>query len=70
MKAIVIDKTDQSLHYTDVENPVLKAGEVLIETYAAAIPRSVYDGIFKSFLRRASESGRNAFDERRGKWTC
>ena len=40
MKAIVIDKTDQSLHYTDVENPVLKAGEVLIETYAAALNRA------------------------------
>ena len=40
MKAIVINKQDQSLSYTDVENPVLKAGEVLIETYAAALNRA------------------------------
>ena len=39
MKAIVINK-DQSLSYTDVPNPVLKAGEVLIETYAAALNRA------------------------------
>ena len=29
MKAIVINKQDQSLSYTDVPNPVLKSGEVL-----------------------------------------
>ena len=40
MKAIVINKQDQSLSYTDVPNPVLKAGEVLIETYAAALNRA------------------------------
>ena len=40
MKAIVINKQDQSLSYTDVPNPVLKAGEVVIETYAAALNRA------------------------------
>jgi len=40
MKAIVINKQDQSLSYTDVPNPVLKAGEVIIETYAAALNRA------------------------------
>lgn len=40
MKAIVINKQDQSLSYTDVENPVLKDGEVIIEVYAAALNRA------------------------------
>lgn len=40
MKAIVINKKDQSLNYTDVENPVLKDGEVLIEVHAAALNRA------------------------------
>ena len=40
MKAIVINKKDQSLSYTDVPDPVLKEGEVLIEVYAAAINRA------------------------------
>ena len=40
MKAIVINKADQSLSYTDVPNPVLKAGEVIIEVYAAALNRA------------------------------
>ena len=40
MKAIVINQADQSLSYTDVPNPVLKNGEVLIETYAAALNRA------------------------------
>ncbi len=40
MKAIVINKEDQTLSYTDVPNPVLKPGEVLIETYAAALNRA------------------------------
>ena len=40
MKAIVINKADQSLSYTDVPNPVLKEGEVIIETYAAALNRA------------------------------
>ena len=39
MKAIVINK-DQTLSYTDVPNPVLKTGEVLIETHAAALNRA------------------------------
>ncbi|MBQ5927446.1 MAG: NAD(P)H-quinone oxidoreductase, partial [Clostridia bacterium] len=37
---VVINKQDQSLSYTEVENPVLKDGEVLIETYAAALNRA------------------------------
>ena len=40
MKAIVINKADQSLSYTDVPNLVLKAGEVLIEVHAAALNRA------------------------------
>lgn len=40
MKAIVINKADQSLNYTDVENPVLKDGEILIEVHAAALNRA------------------------------
>ena len=40
MKAIVINKADHSLSYTDVENPVLKDGEVLIEVHAAALNRA------------------------------
>ena len=40
MKAIVINKQDQSLSYTDVPNPVLKDGEVLIEVYASALNRA------------------------------
>lgn len=40
MKAIVINKADHSLSYTDVENPVLKSGEVLIEVHAAALNRA------------------------------
>ena len=39
MKAIVINK-DQTLSYTDVPNPIIKDGEVLIEVYAAAINRA------------------------------
>ena len=39
MKAIVINK-DHSLSYTDVPNPVLKDGEVLIEVYASALNRA------------------------------
>lgn len=39
MKAILINK-DQTLSYTDVPNPVIKDGEVLIEVYAAAINRA------------------------------
>ena len=40
MKAIVINKEDQSLSYTDVPNPIIKTGEVLIEVYAAALNRA------------------------------
>ena len=40
MKAIVINKADQSLSYTNVPNPVLKTGEIIIETYAAALNRA------------------------------
>ena len=40
MKAIVIDKKDKSLNYCEVEAPILKDGEVLIEVYAAAINRA------------------------------
>lgn len=39
MKAIVINK-DKTLSYTDVQNPVIKPGEVIIETYAAALNRA------------------------------
>ena len=39
MKAVVIEK-DQSLNWTEVENPVLKAGEVLVEIHAAAVNRA------------------------------
>ena len=40
MKAIVINKEDQSLSYTDVPNPIIKEGEVLIEVHAAALNRA------------------------------
>lgn len=40
MKAIVIDKQTHELSYKEVADPVLKAGEVLIETHAAAINRA------------------------------
>ncbi len=40
MKAIVINKLDQSLSYTEVENPVLHDGEVIIEVHAAALNRA------------------------------
>ena len=39
MKAIVINN-DKSLSYTDVSDPVIKSGEVIIETYAAALNRA------------------------------
>jgi len=39
MKAIVINK-DRSLSYTDVPDPIIKNGEVLIEVYAAALNRA------------------------------
>ena len=39
MKAIVINE-DKTLSYTDVPNPTLKSGEVIIKTYAAALNRA------------------------------
>lgn len=39
MKAIVLEAADQPLIYKDVEKPVLKAGEVLVEIKAAALNR-------------------------------
>lgn len=39
MKAVVITD-NQGLLWTDVENPVLKAGEVLVEVHAAAVNRA------------------------------
>ena len=47
MKAIVINKADQSLNYTDVENPVLKDGEILIEVHAAALNR--FDTVVRDY---------------------
>ena len=40
MKAIVINKENKSLSYTDVSNPIIKTGEVLIEVYATALNRA------------------------------
>lgn len=40
MKAVVIVKENQSLLYTDVPDPILKSGEVLIEVCAAALNRA------------------------------
>ncbi len=40
MKAILINKKDQSLSWSDVPNPVLKSGEVIIKVSAAAINRA------------------------------
>ena len=39
MKAIVIND-DKSLSYTNVPDPLLKQGEVLIEVYASALNRA------------------------------
>ena len=39
MKAIVIEK-DKSLIWKEVENPILKAGEVLVQVHAAAVNRA------------------------------
>ena len=39
MKAIVINN-DKSLSYTNVPDPILKQGEVLIEVYASALNRA------------------------------
>lgn len=40
MKAIVINNADHSLSYKDVDHPILKNGEVLIEVHAAALNRA------------------------------
>ena len=40
MKAIVINKENQTLHYNEVENPTIKNNEVLIEVHAASINRA------------------------------
>ena len=40
MKAIVINKEKQTLHWTDVEYPTIKNNEVLIEVHAASINRA------------------------------
>lgn len=40
MKAIVINEQDHSLSYTDVPDPALNHGEVLIEVYASALNRA------------------------------
>lgn len=40
MNAIVIKNEDKSLHYTDVPDPILRAGEVKIEIHAAALNRA------------------------------
>ena len=40
MKAILINKEDQSLSWSEVPNPVLKAGEVIIKVRAAAVNRA------------------------------
>lgn len=40
MKAIVIEKKDQSLRYTDVPDPKLHDGEILIEVYTSALNRA------------------------------
>ena len=39
MKAIVINE-DKTLSYTDIPNPTLKSGEVIIKTYAVALNRA------------------------------
>lgn len=40
MKAILINKDDHSLSWSEVPNPVLKAGEVIIKVRAAAVNRA------------------------------
>ena len=40
MKAILIDKTDRSLHWSDVPDPVIRADEVLVKISAAALNRA------------------------------
>lgn len=40
MKAVLIDKSDKSLHLCEVPDPTLKADEVLIKIFAAALNRA------------------------------
>lgn len=40
MKAILVDKNDRSLHWSDVETPAPKADEVLVKIEAAALNRA------------------------------
>lgn len=40
MKAILVDKTDRSLHWSDVETPTPKSDEVLVKIEAAALNRA------------------------------
>ena len=40
MKAILVDKKDRSLHWSDVPDPVIKADEVLVKVAAAALNRA------------------------------
>ncbi len=40
MKAILVDKNDRSLHWSDVPDPVIKPDEVLVKIEAAALNRA------------------------------
>ena len=40
MKAILVDKSDRSLHWSDVPDPVIKPDEVLVKVKAAALTRA------------------------------
>ena len=40
MKAILVDKSDRSLHWSDVPDPVIKSDEVLVKIEAAALNRA------------------------------
>ena len=40
MKAILVDKSDRSLHWSDVPDPVIKPDEVLVKVEAAALNRA------------------------------
>ncbi|MBE6602000.1 MAG: NAD(P)H-quinone oxidoreductase [Ruminococcaceae bacterium] len=40
MKAILVDKSDRSLHWSDVPDPVMKSDEVLVKIEAAALNRA------------------------------
>ncbi len=40
MKAILVDKSDRSLHWSDVPDPIMKSDEVLVKIEAAALNRA------------------------------